>query len=168
MSLHVDLLHQAEFLARRERQRPRQASLRRAISAAYYALFHLLIYEASRMIVKDARLINTLIRLHNHGEVDETSKAFAKGDLPKTFHPVKASFSVPLELKSVAQAFVDLRQARHDADYNLGMTFTRSDVFAFIDRASEAFQNWKRIRRDDIARIYLASFLIRKQLDKSR
>ncbi|MGO9228583.1 MAG: hypothetical protein ACLQKA_05140, partial [Bryobacteraceae bacterium] len=37
-----DLLEQSRHLAQRERKRPRQASLSRAISTAYYALFHLL------------------------------------------------------------------------------------------------------------------------------
>src|SRR5712692_5365690 len=41
-----DLLEQARHLANREKKRPRQASLRRAVSTAYYALFHLLISEA--------------------------------------------------------------------------------------------------------------------------
>lgn len=45
MGLPEDLLEQAGHLARRERKRPRQASLRRAVSAAYYALFHLLTSE---------------------------------------------------------------------------------------------------------------------------
>ena len=43
MTLASDLLAQAKHLAGRERGRPRQASLRRAASAAYYALFHLLL-----------------------------------------------------------------------------------------------------------------------------
>ena len=37
MTLPADLLKQAGFLARRERKRPSQASLRRAVSASYYA-----------------------------------------------------------------------------------------------------------------------------------
>lgn len=51
MSLHRDLLNQARQLATHEPRRPRQASLRRAVSAAYYALFHLLVDAASREIV---------------------------------------------------------------------------------------------------------------------
>jgi len=43
MSLAADLLEQAAHLASRERGRPRQVSLRRAISTAYYSLFHLVI-----------------------------------------------------------------------------------------------------------------------------
>jgi len=39
MSLHADLLDQAEHLAQLDQRRPKQASLRRAVSSAYYALF---------------------------------------------------------------------------------------------------------------------------------
>jgi hypothetical protein len=46
MRLPEGLLEQAQHLVRREPRRPKQASLRRAISTAYYALFHLLISEA--------------------------------------------------------------------------------------------------------------------------
>ena len=46
--LHDDLLAQARHLATRERRRPKQASLRRAVSAAYYALFHYLIDDVVR------------------------------------------------------------------------------------------------------------------------
>ncbi len=42
MSLHADLLDQAEQLAHLDPRRRKQANLRRAISSAYYALFHLL------------------------------------------------------------------------------------------------------------------------------
>jgi len=41
MAFPNDLLEQAKHLAIREKKRPRQASLRRAVSTAYYALFHL-------------------------------------------------------------------------------------------------------------------------------
>jgi hypothetical protein len=48
MPFAQDLLEQSAHLANREPRRPRQASLRRAVSTAYYALFHLLIQEATR------------------------------------------------------------------------------------------------------------------------
>ena len=47
MGLAEDLLRQADHLAAYERLNPSQASLRRAVSTAYYALFHLLIGEAA-------------------------------------------------------------------------------------------------------------------------
>jgi uncharacterized protein (UPF0332 family) len=46
MSFAHDLLEQAEHLVNRDGATPKQASPRRAVSTAYYALFHLLIDEA--------------------------------------------------------------------------------------------------------------------------
>jgi hypothetical protein len=57
MSLQGDLLEQARHLAKRERRRPKQASLRRAISTAYYyALIHLLVAETTRILMRAARV----------------------------------------------------------------------------------------------------------------
>jgi hypothetical protein len=50
VTLHRELLSQAYHLATKEPKNPRQASLRRAVSSAYYALFHLLLYEATHML----------------------------------------------------------------------------------------------------------------------
>ena len=77
MSLHGDLLTQARFLVRREPRRPRQASLRRAVSAAYYALFHLLIHEATRMMVSGSSLgsLRTLVaRAFAHATMNEACR----------------------------------------------------------------------------------------------
>src|SRR5271169_1426186 len=46
MSFAQDLLEQADHLIDKDGANPKQASLRRAVSTAYYALFHLLIDEA--------------------------------------------------------------------------------------------------------------------------
>ncbi len=46
MAYHVDLLQQAKRLAHLEPKKPKQASLRRAVSTAYYSFFHFLITEA--------------------------------------------------------------------------------------------------------------------------
>ncbi len=168
MSLHQDLLDQAYHLAKREPTRPKQASLRRAISAAYYALFHLLVFEASRLLVKDLRLVNRINRVYGHAGMNEISKSFANGEWPKAFDPVKGAFPVPQELKSVSQAFVDLQQARHDADYNLGKKFTRSEALGFVEQSRKAFEDWDKVRKDDLARIYLACFLLWEQWNKRR
>src|SRR5450432_3392761 len=45
MAYHDDLLQQAIDLAHKNPKSPTQADLRRSVSAAYYALFHLLISE---------------------------------------------------------------------------------------------------------------------------
>jgi uncharacterized protein (UPF0332 family) len=47
MALAEDLLEQAFLLLNKESKNPKQASLRRAVSTAYYALFHLPIHPVS-------------------------------------------------------------------------------------------------------------------------
>ena len=172
MSLHEDLLEQAGHLAKRESSgRPKQASLRRAISAAYYALFHLLIDEASRLYVADDRLVNCLNRVFAHYEMNEISKSFASGELPKVLDPVKGMFPIAHPLRDVAQAFVDLQQARHDADYNLAERFTLSETVSFVDQARKAIESWETLRKDDLAAstfLLLGCFLTSKNWSKSR
>lgn len=166
MSLPSDLLAQAEHLARRESKRPKQASLRRAVSAAYYALFHLLTSEASRMFVRDDRLFALVNRVYDHTEMKKVSASFSKGEYPQLFDSVKAAFPVGAQLKSVAKTFVRLQQARHEADYDLAKCFARSEVLDLIAQVEQAFQDWQTIRRDDLARLYLACFLLWKNWDK--
>ena len=45
MAFAEDLLDQAFLLLNKETKNPKQASLRRAVSTAYYAVFHLLVQE---------------------------------------------------------------------------------------------------------------------------
>jgi len=47
MPIHAQLLEQAQLLATLEPRRPVQASVRRSISASYYAVFHFLVGEAA-------------------------------------------------------------------------------------------------------------------------
>lgn len=47
MAYHDDLLTQAEDLIHKNQPKSTQADFRRAVSSAYYALFHLLIGETS-------------------------------------------------------------------------------------------------------------------------
>ncbi len=167
MSLHQDLLEQAKFLARREPRRPRQASLRRAVSTAYYALFHLLISEASGLVVRDDLLKAALNRVFTHKEMARTAKAFGSGTVPKRFQIHIPATNVPQDLRATAKAFVELQQARHDADYDIATPFTRKDALTLVDLAEEAFSRWQRVRKEDCARLFLASFLDWDRLDKA-
>lgn len=60
-----DLLEQARHLANREPKRPKQASLRRAVSTAYYAIFHLLSIETAKNWKRPAER-STVARMLNH------------------------------------------------------------------------------------------------------
>lgn len=164
MTLHRDLMHQARMLARHEPRRPKQASLRRAVSAAYYALFHLLTSEAAdRLITGPGRefLRAVLRRAFDHATMKETCREIVKPNAGKLAKGMDG-IAVPVALKDVAEAFVELQQARHEADYDSFRTFTRAEALDLVDLAEQAFTNWRAIRRTIPADVFLAALLAQR------
>jgi hypothetical protein len=88
----------------------------------------------------------------------KASSMIANDSLPKGSHRPGGGYTTPLDLKTVAGAFVSLQEARHGADYDLSRTFRRQEALDFVDSARQAFQSWERVRRTDDARVYLACF----------
>jgi hypothetical protein len=78
MSLYGDLLEQATHLALRETKRPKQTSLRRSVSSAYYALFHLLVHEAASNAAPNSPsgLRGVAKRALGHAEMKNVRKDF--------------------------------------------------------------------------------------------
>ena len=90
MSLHADLLKQAHHLATKEPRRPSQASLRRAISASYYALFHRLVDDASRMMISRRDrdpLRQCLSRAFRYSDMRDLCRSLAGGTPPAKLEP---------------------------------------------------------------------------------
>jgi uncharacterized protein (UPF0332 family) len=159
MSLARDLLEQAEHLSRRERRRPRQASLRRAVSTGYYALFHLLVDEASRLFTgggQPERVRAFVARSFQHTTMKEASERVRTGSL---FAELSGLGRVPEDLRTVARVFVSLQQARHEADYDLSASFKRSEVLRLLKQVRLAFDSWQRVRHQATAKAYLAALL---------
>ena len=164
MALHDDLLHQARMLARHEPRRPRQASLRRAVSAAYYALFHSLTREAAdRWVTGDDRepLRRMLQRAFDHAIMAEACKEIARQNGGKLAPALPASGAQP-ELLNVAEAFLDLQQARHEADYDLARMFARQEVLDLIVRAEDAIADRQTVRRTLPADVFRVALLAKR------
>ena len=168
MTIHDELLTQAEELAQGDPKRPRQVNLRRSVSSAYYALFHLLTWEASSLYVRAEHLVARLTRTYQHSEIKKVSKSVSNGEFPKWFGSICPRNSPPPDLKIVAEAFVDLQEARHMADYDLSRAFRRAQAKDAVRQAKNAFDAWKRVRNTDEARIYLGCFHLWKEWDKER
>jgi hypothetical protein len=168
MSLHNDLLEQAFHLVNREKRRPKQASLRRAVSTAYYALFHLLVDDACKLVLSGTSLVDfgpRIARAFTHTDMKQASRAFVFAkDSPKVPHEIglilKAVPNPSKDLVTVAKAFVDLQEARHEADYNLGIRYTPHDALASVESAKTAFEAWRRVRSTPLARAYLLSLML--------
>jgi hypothetical protein len=165
VSLHRDLLEQAQHLATRERGKPRQASLRRAVSAAYYALFHLLTEEGTARLIPNSpeRLRARALRAFAHGEMKNACEQIAKSS-----NVLLDLFVAPLEaeLKTVAEVFVELQQQRHLADYDLSQSFNRIKVVGIVAKANSAIAAWSRIRNSPNANVFLAALLLNNRWNK--
>ena len=63
------------------------------------------------------------------------------------------------ETIGVATAFVELQQARHEADYDMGRRFTRPEVLDLLEQAEKAASDWDLVRRSLQADTFLAGLL---------
>jgi uncharacterized protein (UPF0332 family) len=167
--LSLDLLAQARVLARREPRRPKQASLRRSISASYYALFHFLGEEATKLTVGTAHNRTELRQFGGralvHGKMKNVCEEFIKGtpksDLLKPFWPT-LHVTASADLKTVAATFINLQELRHSADYDLSHAFTRQDAETAADQAKDAIDAWNRVRgaNEELALLFSLSLML--------
>ncbi len=162
MSLHSELLKQARFLARKEPKKPTQASLRRSVSTSYYALFHLLVDDATRLMLSGtarAPLRDGLARAFNHTAMKDAAAAFGRNPIQPKLAALLNGEPVQGPLVDVADAFIELQEARHDADYNRARRFTRQETLDFVDQADQAFRDWSRVRGTLQADTFLTGLL---------
>ncbi|MGD1902317.1 MAG: hypothetical protein ACFB9N_08775 [Geitlerinemataceae cyanobacterium] len=167
MSWPRDLLEQARHLANRERQRPKQVSLRRAVSAAYYALFHLLVDEASSFLIRGqgrTPLRQCLSRAFSHADMRAVSKGFSSGNISNKIRPALDGQAIPSELCNVARMFVALQEIRHKADYDPAQSLTRQEVNNLVDRTEQAFRDWQAVRGTLQADVFLTALLAQKHM----
>ena len=160
MGLAEDLLQQADHLATYQGPNASQASLRRAVSTAYYALFHLLIEEAALRWSGSPEAQTGLERGFQHGSMKNTSVQFRKQSW-RDWHGNERG--IPVVIQNIASAFVDQQEERHTADYDNHEQWTVTEVQATLDTARLAFQHWYSIRTDPMAGNYLLAMLLSKQ-----
>jgi len=118
-------------------KRPREADLRRAVSSAYYAMFHCLCTAAADLLIggKAAKRSDAawrhVYRALNHGSA---KNACNNQEVIKKF---------PDPFLDFAKEFTESQKRRHDADYDPEARFQKSDVEEFIDTAETAIRNFK-------------------------
>src|ERR1700691_1318562 len=158
MAFADDLLALAQDMADLPSEARRQANLRRSVSTAYYALFHLLISEATLNWARP-ELRPTLGRLFDHGPMCSASEkkgaelnAYLGGNPPES--PER---TVAQHLLTVSTTFVQAQQRRVDADYNMGREVT--EALTQIESVTESFKRWNIIRDEATAQAYLLSML---------
>jgi hypothetical protein len=146
--MHDDLLDIAQHLALLDERRPRQRSLRRAISSAYYARFHALAALCADELVgrsKPWNVYTPIYRTLDHGRAKDVFKRLLAGSVG--------------DIAAVGQAFILLQERRHIADYDpLPLPLGRSETLDLIDRAKRATVGLDALGKND--RLFLATQLI--------
>jgi len=166
-----DLLGQARRLALHDPRRPRAANLRRAISSAYYALFHHLLESGSTLLVgtqaSDWPFVAFVARAFDHGAIKSACRSFTQTP-PGVVSQLWANLGggANVDMQFVAGAVIDLQEQRHEADYDLAQSFSRTEVLAVIQQAENAINAWERLRQNqrDLARLATLVMLLWKQI----
>lgn len=159
--MHKDLLALAKRLALLEPRRPKQVNLRRAVSTAYYGLFHYLVDQSCRRVMggqhPQVPYRRVLARSFSHADMKSACKSFAGGTLKKgAAEGLPRGFSIPKEIQQIATTFVDLQERRHVADYDFTETFTRSEALAAVREIRIAIRRFHKLANSNEKKFFLA------------
>ena len=147
-----DLIKTARGMAVLDPQQPTQTDLRRAISTAYYALFHCLALSGADLLIGAQRdsAWHQVYRALEHGKTVQVCNN----------HQRMAEF--PKSIRKFASAFVILQRERQQADYAPEMRYNESSVLKEIDRAEEAISHYEQAGVQDRRR-FVALVLFRQR-----
>jgi hypothetical protein len=126
---------------------PRQADLRRAISTAYYAVFHgILIAAADDFIGRSLRASERyalLYRSVDHRVLRALCEDIPKSTLPPKYAPYSPIGGFDSDIVAVASAVVELQEKRHAADYDPRLFVSASDASLAVSTARIALARLK-------------------------
>ena len=128
-----ELIETARRLATAADPTPTQADLRRTVSTTYYAIFHCLAGTAADLLAGHGRGAewHQVYRALEHGKA---RRACQQQGVMRTF---------PREVRSFAKTFVDLQEARHEADYAHDGQYLKPDVLAKVDTVEDAINEFE-------------------------
>ena len=143
-----------------------QADIRRAVSSAYYALFHLLVEQAAKHAASGAPLpVQMQIRRSlQHKEMRKACEAFARAGRSKP-STLEHLLERPVEdnLTYVADTFIRMQDARHTADYDLSSDVTLTEAESLLHSVGFYFMFWQDLHERPNARTFLAALLFHER-----
>lgn len=135
------------------RGRPRQAELRRAMSAAYYALFHTLAHCCADRLAGSGRAGAAWI---------QTYRALEHGHARNQCDNRSAMSAFPPEIQSFGRRFVFMQRQRQQADYSPDVTFSRGRVVQFINETEDTITAFESAPNPD-RRAFALHVLLRRR-----
>jgi uncharacterized protein (UPF0332 family) len=148
------LIPTARKLAIASPLKPRQAELKRAVSTAYYALFQAFARSGADMLVRVAAGRPEGAWVHVYRALDH---GFAKHACREA-----RNSGFPAELVECAIEFIELQDARHEADYDPRARLTRAETLYWVRRAEAAIARLQEAPRDE-RRAFAVHLLMRRR-----
>ena len=121
---------------------PRNTDLRRAISIAYYALFHSITRAAAEHALPGAPESeqNAFTRHVGHTAIKQVCGWIDGGDPPQAVSATVTRLRQSANVSDVAATFRALHEAREGADYDHDADITRPTTLGLIQRAEKAVE----------------------------
>lgn len=154
-----------------------QAARRRAVSDAYYALFHCVTSIVSKRLIgaSDVARARHVERWFQHATMKKAAVWCLDYPKLKLQEPQKSAIeelfaatqgapqtsNVTPDMRLAAQAFKDLQEARHRADYDLraSANFAHTEAVTLIDQARDGCLAFERAKKSAEGRIMLLLML---------
>lgn len=123
--------------------RPRQDDLGRAVSCAYYAMFHALAGCCADMVVGATRA------RRSQEAWRQTYRALEDGYVKNQCSNTRMLGRFPPEIQRFGELFIEMQRLRHYADYDPEANFYRSAVVRFIDNAESVIDGFENVDTRD-------------------
>ena len=171
--MHSDLLEQAAALAKLDLKKPKQANLRRAVSSAYYGLFHYLVHEACFAQIGtqygQAPYRYVIGRAYSHNVMKQACTSFGGGTLKDSVKkglPLDASgnYVILRPIQRIAATLAELQEKRHLADYDRSERFNRAEVMTLIEEVQDRIEDFSRLPSSSDKSFFLACLWAWKEL----
>ena len=127
---------------------PSQEALRRAVSTAYYAMFHALTASNADLIVGPSTPANESDWIATYRSLQHYRAENPLHGWPHLFSPQMQNFAVVIGL---------IKKARENADYNPAANFDQNRVLNWIDRAEQAIIDFNAASPQERAMVAIAT-----------
>ena len=156
-ALHEQLLEHADYVVTSVAQPKSQADLRRAISAAYYSVFHLICADAATLFsgsipnrrnapAYDLKAYAHVYRSLDHKHLRRVCEIIRAKSLERSIREMLPNGRFPPELDRFAAITIELYEARLRADYDPIVRVEAVDARAKVGSAREAFSLYRAVQ----------------------